>query len=174
MFEAGWRWWASLGVGGLLALGWHCEDQVWDSGHFVPVCELVSLGLGGLMGSGNGWKASWFGVLGMYHAPFGKGGAGRGRALSEGPSPGRVSRNVGVIEAGGSSVQVGFRRAGVLQNGENFARHGGNDVVMEGVGGSARSGRGEVQGDGSDGLPGLSINMGDDVTPPPPRRDRDG
>eukprot|EP00973_Karenia_brevis_P021944 3018556-Karenia_brevis.AAC.1 len=57
----------------------------------------------------------------MGGAPFGDEGTGR-QSVSEGPSPGRVRRNIGLWEegAGGPGGYGPFRRAGVLQNGANF------------------------------------------------------
>eukprot|EP00973_Karenia_brevis_P084745 11759087-Karenia_brevis.AAC.1 len=81
--------------------GWHFHDIDLGRGRFLPVCELFSLGVGSFLGSGNGWRLLWFGVVAMGNAPYGwseGGGSSSARPSSDGPSPGRVSRRVGVLE----------------------------------------------------------------------------
>eukprot|EP00973_Karenia_brevis_P008671 1172870-Karenia_brevis.AAC.1 len=55
--DGGIRWWAGVGAGALLCVGFHLEDIRWESGRFIPACEIFSRGMGLALGGDNGWKA---------------------------------------------------------------------------------------------------------------------
>eukprot|EP00973_Karenia_brevis_P021485 2953361-Karenia_brevis.AAC.1 len=60
--DKGLVWWWALGAWGLLMCGWHADDFELGAGRFLPMCELVSFGVGCALGSSNPWRMCAFGI----------------------------------------------------------------------------------------------------------------